>query len=84
MNNNKSDLIQNTDAGKENHFILFRFGSDTTRAMLSCQGSSGVFSQSLRPEALDKIRSLETGKIMEKIEKGENNKGVKFCVRSLS
>ena len=40
---------------------LPRFGSDTTRAVLRCEGSSGVLSQSLHPDALPKIATLELG-----------------------
>ena len=40
---------------------LSRFGSDTTRAVLRCEGSSGVLTQSLHPDALPKLATLELG-----------------------
>lgn len=40
---------------------LPRFGSDTTRAVLRCEGSSGVLTQSLHPDALPKLATLELG-----------------------
>ena len=39
-----------------------RFGSDTTRAILCCEGRSGVIYDSIRPQSLHKIKDLETGK----------------------
>ena len=62
---------------------ILRHGSDTTRAMLSCEGSSGVFSQSLRPEALDKIRSLETGKQLEQNIRNTTKPLFSVCVHPL-
>ena len=41
----------------------FRFGSDSTRAVLKCEESSGVFSESLQPKSLEHLRKLEMGKI---------------------
>ena len=41
----------------------FRFGSDSTRAVLQCEESSGVFSESLQPKSLEHLRKLEMGKI---------------------
>ena len=38
-----------------------KFGSDTTRAVLQCEGSSGVLSDSLHPESMSKLRQLELG-----------------------
>ena len=40
---------------------LPRFGSDTTRAVLRCEGSSGVLTRSLHPDALPKLATLELG-----------------------
>ena len=40
--------------------FLCRYGEDTTRATISCTGKGGVYLDSLQPDALARIRELES------------------------
>ncbi len=41
----------------------FRFGRDTTKTMVECTGSQGVFYESLRTDALNKAASHPEAKL---------------------
>lgn len=53
-------------ANKETSFIS-RYGSDVTRAVLRCDGSSGVIYESIQPKSLEKIKHLELGSYIQDI-----------------
>ena len=40
-----------------------RFGEDTVKCSIRCTGKSGVIYDSLNPNALTKIKDLETGNL---------------------
>ena len=42
--------------------VFGRFGEDSIKCNIKCTGKSGVIYDSLNPNALSKIRDLETGK----------------------
>lgn len=51
--------VQSHDSGEYICKASNKFGEDFTRATLRCTGKSGVYSDSLQPDALAKIRALE-------------------------
>jgi hypothetical protein len=53
--------VDSRDSGEYICTAINKFGSDTTRAVLRCEGSSGVLTQSLHPDALPKLATLELG-----------------------
>ena len=42
-------------------YIILRFGSDVTRAILKCEGKGGVQYGTLQPQSLEKLKKLEKG-----------------------
>lgn len=40
--------------------MIFRYGEDTTRATIKCKGKGGVYLDSLQPDALARIKELES------------------------
>ena len=51
--------VQNHDSGEYICKASNKFGEDFTRATLRCSGKSGVYLDSLQPDSLAKIRTLE-------------------------
>ncbi|CAH2104070.1 unnamed protein product [Euphydryas editha] len=51
---------QNHDTGEYVCRAYNKYGEDFTKATISCYGRSGVYSDSLQPESLAKIRELES------------------------
>ena len=53
--------VDSRDSGEYICTATNQFGSDTARAVLHCEGRSGVIWDSLHPAAMQRIHQLETG-----------------------
>lgn len=51
--------VQSHDSGEYVCRAYNKWGEDFTRAVIECEGKSGVFYDSLQPQSLDRIRELE-------------------------
>lgn len=52
--------VQSQDSGEYVCRAFNKYGEDFTRATIKCTGKGGVFLDSLQPEALARIRELES------------------------
>ncbi|XP_068082222.1 titin [Anabrus simplex] len=53
--------VQSHDSGEYVCRASNRYGEDTTKAFIRCQGKGGVYLDSLQPDSLARIRELEVG-----------------------